>query len=84
MNVLHRSPAPNLDRDVVIELIGDLLKGIAIEFQKRQQMLIEANGFIVVAVKQSFAMQSGLVDQTRQMHIAAEFLIGTARMQPCH
>ena len=47
-------------------------------------MLIEANGFIVVAVEQSFAMQSGLVDQTGQMHIATEFLIGTARMQSSH
>src|SRR5206468_12461927 len=41
-------------------------------------------GFIVVTVKQSFAVQPGLIDQTRQMHVTAQLLVRTARMQSLH
>jgi hypothetical protein len=44
-------------------------------------MLVEANRFVVVPVQQTFAMELGLVDQPRQMDIAAQFLIRTPRME---
>jgi hypothetical protein len=47
-------------------------------------MFIEANGLVVVAVKQSFPVQPGFIDQTRQMHVAAQFLVRTAWMQSLH
>ncbi len=47
-------------------------------------MLVESDGLIVVAVEQSFPMQPGFVDQARQMHVAAEFLVRTAWMQSLH
>src|SRR4029453_11859 len=47
-------------------------------------MLVEPDGFIVVAVEQALAVKLGFVDQTRQMHIAAKFLVRTAGMQSLH
>ena len=47
-------------------------------------MFIEADGFVVVTIEQSFPMQSGLIDQTRQMHVTAKFLVRTAWMQSLH
>ncbi len=46
-------------------------------FEKSQQMFIESNGFVIVSVEQTFAMQFCFVDQTRQMHVAAEPFVGT-------
>src|SRR5437868_6566479 len=47
-------------------------------------MLVEPYGFIVVAIEQALAVKPGFVDQTRQMHIAAKFLVRTAGMQSLH
>ena len=47
-------------------------------------MFVEPDGFIVVAVEQALAVKPGFVDQTRQMHIAAKFLVRTAWMQSLH
>src|SRR4029453_6661509 len=69
---------------IVVQLIGDLFKRVAVDFEKCKQMLFESDGFIVVAVKQAFAVQPRLVNQTRQMDITAEFLVGTAWMQSSH
>src|SRR2546423_11195026 len=69
---------------IVVKTIGDFLKLVAVKFEKGEKMLVEADGFVVIAVKQPFAMQTGLVDQTRQMNIAAELLVGTARSQLLH
>src|ERR1700736_2454924 len=64
--------------------MDSLFKGVAINLQKRQQVFIEADRLVVVTVEQPLAMQFRLVDQTRQMHITAELLVRTARMQPFH
>ena len=47
-------------------------------------MLVEPDGFIVVAIEQALAMKPGFVDQTWQMHITAKFLVRTAGMQSLH
>src|SRR5881394_3041715 len=47
-------------------------------------MLVESDGLIVVTVKQAFAVQPRLVNQTRQMDMTAEFLVRTAWMQSSH
>src|SRR2546430_12499647 len=69
---------------IVVKTIGDFFKLVAVKFEKGEKMLVEAYGFVFIAVKQPFAMQTGLVDQTRQMNIAAELLVGTARSQLLH
>ena len=61
-----------------------LFEGIALDFEKAQEMLVEADGLVVVAVEQAFAMQLGLVDQTGEMNVAAELFVRTARMQSSH
>src|SRR5437660_11624044 len=69
---------------VIVKTIGDFFEVVAVELEKGEKMFVEADGFVVIAVKQPFAMQTGLVDQTRQMNIAAELLVGTARSQFLH
>src|SRR5882757_8626396 len=69
---------------IVVKTIGDFLKLVAVKLEKGEKMLVEADGFVVIAVKQPFAMQTGLIDQTRQMNVAAELLVGTARSQLLH
>src|SRR5438309_7703378 len=69
---------------VIVKTIGDFFKVVAIKLEKGEKMFVEANGFVVIPVKQAFAMQTRLVDQTRQMNIAAELLVGTARSQLLH
>src|SRR5205809_2495794 len=69
---------------VFLQPVNNLFKCVAVEFEKREQVFIEPNGFIVVTVKQSFAVQPGLIDQTRQMHVTAQLLVRTARMQSLH
>src|SRR5204863_7136227 len=69
---------------IIVKTIGDFFKVVAVKLEKGEQMFVEADRFVVIAVKQPFAMQTGLVDQTRQMNIAAELLVGTARSQLLH
>src|SRR5882757_6185918 len=69
---------------IVVKTIGDFLKLVAVKLEKGEKMLVEADSFVVIAVKQPFAMQTGFVDQTRQMNIAAKLLVGTARSQLLH
>jgi hypothetical protein len=75
---------PTEDLGVVVKAIGDFFEVVAIKLEKGEKMFVEANGLVVVTVKQTFAMQAGLVDQTRQMNIAAKLFVGTARSQFLH
>ncbi len=47
-------------------------------------MFIEPDGFVIVAVEQSLAMKPGLVDQSRQMDVAAQSIVRTAWKQFLH
>src|SRR6266545_601551 len=69
---------------ILVQPVGDFLKGVAVNFQERQKVLVEPDSLIVVTVEQSFAMKPGFVDQARQMHVAAKFLVRTAWMQSLH
>ena len=42
---------------IVFQLVSCLLERVAVEFEKREQMFIEPNGFVIVTVKQTFAVQ---------------------------
>src|SRR5436190_20926502 len=75
---------PIEDLGVIVKTIGNFFEFVAVKFEKGEKMFVEANGFVVIAVKQPFAMQTGLVDQTRQMNIATKFLVRTARSQFLH
>jgi len=75
---------PIEDFSVVIKTIGDFFEVVAIELKESEKMFVESNRLVVVAVEQTFAMQPGFVDQTRQMNIAAKFFVGTARSQLLH
>ena len=77
-----RDPLQN--RFVVLVQLATSSNASPSNFEKRQQMLVEPNGLIVVAIEQASAMKSGLIDQTRQMHVSAKFLVGTARVQSLH
>src|SRR2546430_3484084 len=52
--------------------IGDFFEVVAVKLEKSEKMFVEADGFVVISVKQPFAMQTGLVDQTRQMNVRSE------------
>src|ERR1700730_3878139 len=75
---------PFQDCVVALQTMHCLLEGIGVEFEETEKMFVESNGLVVVPVEQSFAMQLGLVDQTGEMDVAAEFLVRTARMQSSH
>src|SRR5437763_15049081 len=75
---------PTDDFGIVVKTIGDFFKVVAVKLEKGEKMFVETDRFVVIAVKQPFAMQTGLIDQTRQMNIATEFLVGTARSQLLH
>jgi hypothetical protein len=47
-------------------------------------MFVEADGFVIVAVKQTFAVKLRLVDQAREMNITPKLFVRTARMQSSH
>ena len=61
-----------------------LFKGIAVDLEKAEEMFIEANRLVVVTIEQAFAMELRLVDQAREMNVAAEFFVRTARVQSSH
>jgi hypothetical protein len=48
--------ADPLENGRVIELVRHLFEDVGIKFQEGEQMLVEANGFVVIAIKQSLAM----------------------------
>src|SRR5438477_13163772 len=75
---------PPQDRLIVFQTMHRLFESIAIELKKTKQMLVEADGFIIVTVEEALAMQLGLVDQTGEMNVAAELFVRTARMQSSH
>ena len=72
------------DGGVVLEPMGGFFKRIWIQLQKGQKMFIESNGFVIVSVEQPFSMKSGLVNQSRQMHVTAQTIVRTAWKQFLH
>src|ERR1700730_11611108 len=75
---------PVQDRIVFFEPMDGFFECIAIKFKKTEEMFVEADGLVVITIEKPFAMQLRLVDQTREMNVAAEFLVRTARMQSSH
>src|ERR1044072_5381361 len=75
-------PFPN--RFILFQTMNGIFEGVAIDFLETEQMLVEANSFVIVAVEQAFSMELCLVDQARQMDIAAKFFVRTAGMQSSH
>ena len=53
---------PVKNRGVIVKTIGDFFEVVAVKFEKGENMFVEANGFVVITVKQSFTMQAGLID----------------------
>ena len=49
LRAVRRHPIENLL--VVIELVGDFLKRVAFDAEKREEMFVEPNGLVVVAVE---------------------------------
>ena len=47
-------------------------------------MFVETDGLVVVAVEQTFAMKPCLINQTRQVHVAAKLFVRTAGVQFLH
>ena len=72
---------PLQDGIVIVEAVSSFFERVRIELQEGEQMFIEADGLVVVAVEKPFAMKLGLIDQTRQMDITTQLLVRTARMQ---
>src|SRR5436853_6564281 len=70
--------------DVVIKAVRNLFKVVAVKFKKGEKMFVEPDGFVVVTVEQTFTIQPRLIDQARQMHIAAKFFVRTAGAQFLH
>src|ERR1700737_1196157 len=69
---------------VVLQTMNRVFESIAVEFEKAEEMFVEPDRLVIVTIKQSLAMELGLVDQTRKMNVAAEFFVWTARMQSSH
>ena len=69
------------NRRVVFAFVRRFLEGVRIDLQKRQQMFVESDRLVIVAVEQTAAMQARLVDQSRQMDVTAQPLVGTPRKQ---
>jgi hypothetical protein len=74
-------PYPVQDGRIIVQTMGRFFKGITIDLEKGQEMFIETNGLVVVAVKQPLAMELGLIDQTRQMDEATQLLVRAPRMR---
>jgi hypothetical protein len=47
------------------QLIGDLLERVRVNVKKLQEMLVEAEGLVVVAAEFSASVETRLVDETR-------------------
>src|ERR1700704_5264101 len=62
-------------RLVVIETDHRFLELIWIQFKEREEMFIEADSLVIVAVEQALLMQARLINQPRQMHISAQFFV---------
>src|SRR5256885_1369695 len=69
---------------VFFQTMDCVFEDVAVDFEKAEEMFIEPDGFIIVPVEQAFAMQLRLINQTREMNVAAEFFVRTARMQSSH
>src|SRR5207248_10055063 len=69
---------------VAIKAGSHFFKVVAVKFKKSEKMFVEPDGFVVVTVEQTLAMQPRLIDQARQMHIAAKFFVRTAGAQLLH
>src|SRR5438552_3581969 len=66
------------------QTVGSFFERITVQFQKCEQMFVEANCFVIVAVEQALPVQLSFIDQTRQMHVTAELRVRAARMQFLH
>jgi len=69
---------------VVIKAASDFFKVVAVKFKKGEKMFVETDGFVVVTVEQTLSMQPCLIDQTRQVYVAAKFFVRTAGAQFLH
>ena len=72
---------PLKNRAVVVETIGCFFEVVAVQLEKREQVLIETDGLVIVSVKKPLAMELRLVDQTRQMHVTAQTVVRAPRDQ---
>src|SRR6266571_2369055 len=75
---------PAQDRVIVFQAMHRLLESVAVELEKAEEMFVEADRLVVVTIEQSFAMKLCLVDQAREVDVAAELFVRTARMQSSH
>src|SRR5436309_7003896 len=69
---------------VVVKAVSDFFEVVAVQLEEGEEMFVEANSLVVVAIEQTFAMEPRLIDQARQMNIAAELFVRTARSQLLH
>src|SRR4030095_13124135 len=69
---------------VVIKAVSNLFKVVAVKFKKGEKMFVEPDGFVVVTIEETLAMQPCLIDQPRQVHVAGKFFVRTAGVQLLH
>ena len=72
---------PIEDLCVVVKTIRDFLKLVAIELKEREQMLVEANGFVIVSVEKGGAFSGQLVIGKANLQ-QAELLPGETGVAP--
>src|SRR6516164_4783876 len=75
---------PLQNRFVLFQTMHGILKHVTVNLKKAKEMFIEPNGLVIVAVEKSLPVQLRLVDQAREMNVAAELFVRTARMQSSH
>src|SRR2546423_3000403 len=75
---------PVQNRAIVLKSIRRFFERVGVEFEKGEQVFIETHSLVVVTVEQSLPMQPRFIDQAGQMHVAAEFLVGTTRTRFAH
>src|SRR6184192_2218208 len=69
---------PAQDRVIFFQPMHCLFESITVDLEEAEEMLVEADGLVIVTVEQSLAMQLRLVDQAREMNVAAEFFVRSA------
>src|SRR6476646_10019738 len=75
---------PTQDGIVFLEAMHCVFELVSVDLQKAEEMFVEPDCLVVVAVEKAFAVESSFIDQARQMDIIAELFVRTARMQSAH